>query len=161
MRELKFKLSGTYFYITTQPDPCKEYSEVKLSPNESATLKEMLLGSSDKMKWPEFVALWNSYAEKNGWRLITEKNKDAHKRFSVAVKTFPKADDWKIIIEAMERDQFYSGKSGIYTNPCALTLFRDSRYCSFYEAGTINRDKQPQTVDSILDHFRDLLKEIK
>jgi hypothetical protein len=157
---VEFSIGKKTYFVSESRDPSISYQRINLTPTDSSLIKSIFLPAPCEIRWSEFIELFNEYASKNKWRLITDKNKEVRKRFDAAKKTFPKLDDWKIIIEAMEKDPFYSGKSGIYTNPCALTLFRDSRYCTFYEAGTINKGTGPETIDSILDDFRNILKGI-
>lgn len=124
-------------------------------------LAKELASSSKTMKktdvtWGDFVAIWNAACDRNPeWTRVTERNKDLQKRFRSASNEFTTRQEWELIVKGMELDPFFSGKSGRYERPKAVTVFYNSRYFNFYEAA-INPNKK-ETIDDILGDFKKIM----
>lgn len=167
MINFKVNINGADLFISDYHPKPESTSELKVSPKLKADLIELLnLKEPDvpnKITWEKFVEMYNAAALRNPlWIALTDRNKDVNKRFLTARKLYPTIEEWEVIIGAMEKDPFYSGKSGIYDRPKALTLFRDQRFNEFYEAGIHAKNgPKKETIDDILDDFRERKKKIR
>lgn len=151
----RVKIGKHIFYITDHETQAEELKDLKISPSMKAELNDLLNLDGEHLEggidWGTFVDMFNAAAARNDWPQITSKNKDIKTRFLTAKKSFQLIEDWELIIKTMEDDEFYSGKSGIYKRPCALTLFRDGRYATFYEDGIHMRGKpRKQSLDDLI-----------
>lgn len=148
-----------------------EISEIRIVPDSQMSfnlgkdqvkdLAQLLQESVTKKKkpsvtWSDFLELWSAACDRNpSWIRVTARNKDLQKRFSSASKEFTTKDEWALIIKGMENDPFFSGKSGVYDRPKALTIFYSGRYFNFYESALEINQKTPEdSIDSFLDSLR-------
>jgi hypothetical protein len=101
-----------------------------------------------------FISLWNEFAGRNNWMKLKSLNKILKTKVSSARKDFPEIEQWRTILRGMEMHPFFSGKTGQYTRPKAMTLFFKSRYFEFYD----DADSEPlmTPTESILDKWRSM-----
>lgn len=98
--------------------------------------------SSEKLNNPEqqikidmVLEMYNAAAQRQGWQKVRSAGVDLRRRLKVAVKRYPEHHQWKLIFQAWEADEFWSGRKTGYDRIKILTMLNKSRYEEFYDAG--------------------------
>jgi len=109
----------------------------------------------NKIKPADVVNLYNEYAVKYKWQRVVKSGDAMKKKLMRAIKELPELDQWHAVMRGLAADDFFSGRKSDYKTNIDTLIFK-SRYMTFYNAGL--EAPVVETVDSILDEFKELLK---
>lgn len=148
-----FEHNGVTYYITTEAQLGATHKDIpgSILDNLFSALNTTKQISVEKLKWGDFVSMWNEYAEKNQWRRILATNRAIQSSFNLATKDFPTLPEWKTILDGVVADKFFGS-----IEMKASILFTKKRYFEFYEGGlactqTSHQDRVLSNLKGIID----------